>query len=130
MTGESILIVEDDGLIALRIQELLASSGYRVPEPIAFGEEALGRVLQTIPDLIIMDIGLPGEIDGLETARRIRTRLDIPVIFLTAYSDDQRLTRAREISPYGYLVKPVSDENLLGSIQSALIRDVPETGAR
>lgn len=130
MTGESILIVEDDGLIALRIQELLASSGYRVPEPIAFGEEALERVLQSIPDLIIMDIGLPGEIDGLETARRIRNRLDIPVIFLTAYSDDQRLTRAREISPYGYLVKPVSDENLLGSIQSALIRAVPGTGAR
>jgi CheY-like chemotaxis protein len=128
MTGESILIVEDDGLIALRIQELLTSSGYRVPEPLASGEEALERLSESPPDLIIMDIGLLGDIDGLETARQIRNRYDIPVIFLTAFADDQRLARGRDISPYGYMIKPFRDEKLLGCIQSALIRDGFQSG--
>ena len=70
-----------------------------------------------------MDIGLLGNIDGLETARQIRNRYDIPVIFLTAYADDQRLASGRDISPYGYMIKPFRDDKLLGCIQSALIRN-------
>ncbi len=130
MTGESILIVEDDGLIALRMQELLKSSGYRVSDPVASGEEALERLSLPLPDLIIMDIGLVGKIDGLEAARRIRSRFDIPVVFLTAYADDQRIARARDISPYGYLVKPFRDDKLISTIQGALIRETLETGVR
>ena len=128
MTGESILIVEDDGLIALRIQELLISSGYRVPEPLASGEEAIEQLSHTSSDLIIMHIGLIGNIDGLETARQIRNRYDIPVIFLTAYADDLRLAHGRDISPYGYMIKPFRDDKLIGCIQSALIRDTFESG--
>jgi two-component system, response regulator PdtaR len=123
MTGESILIVEDDGLIALRMQEVLTSYGYRVPDPLASGEEALQRMEESTPDLIVMDIGLLGNIDGLETARQIRNRYSIPVIFLTAYTDDMRIARARDISPYGYMVKPFRDDKLIGCIRSALLRE-------
>jgi two-component system, response regulator PdtaR len=130
MTGESILIVEDDGLIALRMQELLSNYGYQVPDPLASGEEALECLEQSNPDLVIMDIGLLGSMDGLETARQIRERYPIPVIFLTAYADDLRIARARDISPYGYMVKPFRDDKLLGCIRNALIMDTMESSAR
>jgi CheY-like chemotaxis protein len=123
MTSPSILIVEDDGLIALRISELLKKAGYRVPDPIASGEEALALARQSPPDLVLMDIGLAGTLDGIETAELIRKMFDVPVIFLTAHADDGRISRARDISPYGYIVKPFRDQQLLESIEGALVRD-------
>jgi two-component system, response regulator PdtaR len=123
MNDASILVVEDDGLIALRSQELLTKSGYTVPDLFASGEEVLeyleGAVL---PDLILMDIGLSGTLNGIETARAVRKKYDIPVIFLSAYSNDQRIADARDVSPYGYIIKPFVEHQLLGTIQNALNR--------
>jgi CheY-like chemotaxis protein len=92
MKTPSILIVEDDGLIAIHLQEILQKAGYHVPDPLASGEEAIDYVkAYSCPDLILMDITLNGKLDGIETAQQIRTCNDIPVIFLTAHSDANRL---------------------------------------
>ncbi len=121
MKDASILIVEDDGIIALRSMELLAKHGYHLPCPLASGEDTL-EYLETSPrpDLILMDIGLMGRMDGIETARRIRSRYDIPVIFITAYSTDTRMGEAKELSPAGYLIKPFVEQQLLAIVRNIL----------
>ena len=121
MTRQSIFVVEDDAIIALRDCELLTTSGYRVPYIFASGEELLDHLERSDPpDLILMDVGLSGKIDGIETARRVRTCSDVPIIFLSSYCDDQRMARAQEISPDSYLVKPVVETVLMGMIGAAL----------
>ena len=121
MTKPSILVVEDDGLIALRSHELLTKQGYSVPEMFASGEDLLDHLdCSGPPDLILMDIGLDGKIDGIETARRVRERYNVPVIFLTSYSDDQRIARAKEVSPHGYIIKPFVERQLMEKIGAAL----------
>ena len=100
MTGESILIVEDDGVIALKLKELLENNGYRISGTTAYGEDAVMMATENPPDLICMDIGLMGKIDGIEAAGRIQEQTTIPIIYLTSYSDDKRLERARETAPY------------------------------
>ncbi len=122
MAGETIFIVEDDGVIALRMQEMLTKAGYVVPDPVAFGEDAIEQIAQDRAGLVLMDIELMGEIDGIETARTIQERYEIPVIYLTAYVDDHRLARAKETAPYGYIVKPFMDRELLATIDMALHR--------
>jgi PAS domain S-box-containing protein len=122
VTGESIFIVEDEGFIALQLKELLEKNGYRVPGTTAYGEDAVTMVQENTPDLICMDIELMGKIDGIETSRRIREHADIPIIYLTAYSDDKRLTRAKETAPYSYIVKPFNERELLASLDMALYR--------
>jgi len=121
MKGSSILVVEDDGIIALRSQELLTKNGYSVPCPFSSGEDLLEYLARApMPDLILMDIGLMGALNGIETAREVRRRYHIPVIFLTAYSNEQRVADAREISPYGYIIKPFVEHDLLKSIEKVL----------
>jgi CheY-like chemotaxis protein len=121
MNDASILVVEDDGLIALRSQELLTKSGYIVPDLFASGEEVLEYLESAVlPDLILMDIGLSGVLNGIETARKVREKYDIPVIFLSAYSNDQRIADAKDVSPYGYIIKPFVEHQLLGCIRNAL----------
>ncbi len=106
---------------------LLTKSGYAVPEMFASGEELLDYLDQSEPpDLILMDIGLTGKIDGFETARKVRRRHDIPIIFLSSYADEQRKTMAEEISPNGYLVKPVVERQLVKMIGSALGMPAPD----
>ena len=122
MTGESILVVEDNGIIALQIGELLEKNGYRVSGTTAYGEEAVELAKKNFPDLICMDIELMGKIDGIETARRIHEHADIPLIFLTAYSDSRRLARATETAPYNYIVKPFDERELLVAVEMALHR--------
>jgi len=122
MTGESILVVEDNGVIALQIQELLVENGYRISGTTAFGEEAVVMAEKKPPDLICMDIELMGKIDGIETARMIHEHADIPIIYLTAYSDNKRFDRAKETVPYNYIVKPFNERELLASIEMALYR--------
>jgi CheY-like chemotaxis protein len=121
MTAKSILIVEDEGLIALHLMEILTNAGYRILEPIASGEEALRHLEErSPPDLILMDITLDGSLDGIETARQIRKRYAIPVIFLTAHSNSLITARAKEVSPCGYIVKPVMEKDLLEHVERAL----------
>ncbi|RPI39476.1 MAG: response regulator [Methanoregulaceae archaeon] len=122
MTGESILVVEDDGFIALSIRELLERNGYQVSGMAAYGEDAVILAEQDPPDLICMDIELMGNTDGIEAARKIHEHAEIPIIYLTAYADSERLARAKETGPYSYVVKPFNERELLAAIEIALHR--------
>ncbi len=118
-----ILIVEDDGIIALSTSEVLERAGFSVLPPVASGEEALKHLERPpCPDLFLMDIKLAGKLDGIETARQIMELSGIPVIFMSAWSDNPRIVRAALTKPYGYLVKPVNDRELLATIATTLYR--------
>jgi DNA-binding response OmpR family regulator len=120
MTGEAVLIVEDEGIIALHLTELLEKAGYKIIGPEYSGETVVRMIETSPPDLILMDVGLAGTIDGIETARQVRQRLPVPVIFLTAYFSERIRDRMREIAPEGYLTKPVMEAELLETIRKAL----------
>ena len=122
MTGAKILVVEDERITALDIQETLTDLGYRVPAVAASGEEAVQKALETRPDLVLMDVMLKGDTDGIDAAGRIRARLNIPVVYLTAYTDEHTLARARPSAPFGYLVKPFNERELLTTIEMALYK--------
>ena len=117
----SVLIVEDDGLIALSLLEFLKRSGYDTPDPVASGEDAI-EYLKTgpIPDIILMDIALSGKLDGIETLQQIRKGSGIPVIFLTAHNDACTTARASESSPSGFIVKPFVESDVISLIRKTL----------
>ncbi len=123
----SILIVEDARFVAARLERTLSELGYDVPGAVASGEEALQVVSERPPDLVLMDIDLAGELNGIETAARIHARFEIPVIYLTAYAQDALLQQAKVTEPYGYLIKPVQDRELYAAIEMALYRHKLET---
>jgi CheY-like chemotaxis protein len=117
----TILIVEDEGLIALHISEILAHAGYMVADLLPSGEDALEYLSKTPPpDLILMDIGLAGKMNGIETARRIREHSDIPVLFLTAYSDQIRIRKAGEVSGFERIRKPFTEKDIITAVETAL----------
>lgn len=122
MIAARILLVEDERIVALHLKQQLLALGYDVVADAASGQQALGLIAETRPDLVLMDINIEGDIDGIETASRIPPEFDLPVIFLTAYSEETTLKRARGILPYGYLIKPYSDRELHATIQVALER--------
>ncbi|MEI6314090.1 MAG: response regulator [Syntrophus sp. (in: bacteria)] len=122
MTGETILIVEDDGILATHLHYMLMELGYNVLAPVASGEEAISVAAARRPDLVLVDIELTGEMNGITAAEQIRAAADIPIIFLTAYSEDKLLQQAKTIAPYGYLVKPVPERELAATIEMALHR--------
>jgi PAS domain S-box-containing protein len=122
MADARILIVEDEGIEALDLQHRLTGLGYTAPDIVSSGEEAVIKAEETQPDLILMDIMLHGGMDGVTAAGRIHARFDIPVIFLTAYADDDTLRRAKATEPYGYLVKPFKEKDLHISIDMALYK--------
>ena len=116
-----ILIVEDEGLIALHMMEFLEREGYRVLEPVSSGEEAVERCGDLPrPDLILMDVSLSGLIDGIVATGRIRERYQIPVIILTAHCDDKTGKMIKDLVPEGYLVKPSTPEDILGTVSLVL----------
>ncbi len=112
MAKNKIMIVEDEGIVALQIKTVLEQRGYEVVDTVPSGEEALARIGEAQPDLILMDMKLQGAMDGVEAADLIRKQHDVPVIFLTAHSDDKTVARAREATPYGYLLKPFNAQEL------------------
>ncbi len=122
MNRVSIYIVEDETVVAMDIENILARHGYAVSGISTTGEKCLEDVEKIRPDLILMDIKLAGRIDGIETARIARERYDIPIIFLTAHSDRGTLARARISEPYGYIVKPVNERELYTTIETSLYR--------
>ncbi len=122
-----ILIVEDELIVAHSIQMRLELHGYAIDGMAKSGEEALQLLESVIPDLILMDIRLSGEIDGIDAAERIRRDHQIPVIFLTAYSDDQTLARAKITEPFGYIIKPFETRELVNNIEIALYRQKMNT---
>tara|TARA_B100000745_G_C20112867_1_gene380907 strand:+ start:70 stop:1248 length:1179 start_codon:yes stop_codon:yes gene_type:complete len=108
----SVLVVDDEIIIARNLEQILERMGLKVVDIACSGEEAIELAHKFKPDLIYMDIRLNGDLDGIETAQIISDELNIPVIFLTAYADEQTLTRAKDTAPYGYLVKPVSERDI------------------
>jgi PAS domain S-box-containing protein len=117
-----ILIVEDDEVAAEFISLSMKRKGYHICDILSSGEDAVRRVEIDRPDLILMDIGLEGDMDGIEAAQQIHSQLNIPVIFLSATIDDERLERAKITQPYGYLIKSFDDRELHSSVEIALYR--------
>jgi len=122
MANANILVVEDEKLIAQVAQMMLKSLDYNVVAIASSGDKALAMIEQYMPDLILMDIMIEGDIDGIETAEIVKQKYNIPVIFLTAYTDDQSINRAKKTEPYGYLTKPFEVKDLKGTIEVALYK--------
>lgn len=122
MKKAKLLVVEDEAIIAKDLQWRLQDMGYYVPVIVASGEDAVKRVRADSVDLVLMDIMLQGAIDGIEAAGQIHAEYDIPVVFLTAYADDEMLERAKITEPFGYLIKPVRDRELFSTIEMALYK--------
>jgi len=106
------LIVEDESIVAQDLRYKLLAWGYQVAGIASSGEEAVRVAAELRPDLVLMDVRLPGRVDGIQAARAIGSRHNIPVIYLTAFSDDETLQRAKDSEPFGYITKPVRDADL------------------
>ncbi len=130
MTPARILIVEDDRVVARDIQQQLRRIGHQVLGVAVRGDEAVSIAVQTRPDLVLMDIRMEGDIDGVEAANRIRAQCQSPVVFLTAYSDDETVRRASHAEPFGYLLKPFEDSQLRTVIEVALYKHAVEQKLR
>ena len=125
-----ILVVEDEPIVALHLQQRLERMGYRVPDVVATGEAAIETAMQKLPQLVLMDISLEGGMDGVEAAEQITTHLRIPVVFLTAFSNDRTLERAKVTEPYGYLLKLFEERELQTTIEVALYKHQAERALR
>jgi YesN/AraC family two-component response regulator len=122
VAGETILIVEDDGVLATSLKDILSGFGYVIFAAVATGEEAVELARNRIPDLILMDIELAGELNGIDTAEIVRSFSDVPVVFLTGYSQEHRIQQAKFTAPAAYLIKPVHAPELHANIEMALYR--------
>jgi two-component system, cell cycle sensor histidine kinase and response regulator CckA len=121
--GPRILVVEDMAIVAVDIEATLTDVGYDVVGVVATGADAIERAAGLRPDLVLMDISLGGEVDGIKAAAWVRTHLRLPVIFVTAYADSVTLERAKIAEPFGYIVKPINTRELLATIEVALYRN-------
>lgn len=122
----NILIVEDEGIVARDIAQQVRDTGYQVVGPCSSGEEAIGLADTWRPDLVLMDIHLAGETDGISAAQTIRQQFGIPVVFLTAYAADDILERAKITEPFGYILKPFSERELSTVLAMALYKHQAE----
>ncbi len=130
MTGEKIMVVEDESILAMLIKRKLQNWGYEVVDWVDTGEDAVKNAEKYKPDLILMDIVLKGDMDGIEAAQRIRENVDVPIIYLTAYSNDEILKRAQETEPYGYILKPFREGEVNANIKMALYKHDSEKKKR
>jgi len=130
IVGKQILVVEDEVITAMYIQKQLKNLGYDVPVTVPSGEEAVKKVKENNPDLVLMDINLKGEMDGIEATSKIHSFSDIPVIFLTAYADDKTLERAKITEPYAYMIKPCKDRELQINLEIAFYKHEMEKKLR
>ena len=118
---ERILIVEDEALVARELKSRLIQMGWEVAG-IAYGEEAIELAHETRPDLLLTDIHLKGGANGIEVAQKICEEMDIPVVFLTAYSDAETVAKAKSVTPFGYIIKPVENREMQITIEMALYK--------
>ncbi|MBE9531449.1 MAG: response regulator [Proteobacteria bacterium] len=121
-TAPKIMIVDDEVIVAEDLRGRLISLGYKVTAVVGTGKEAIAMAEETNPDLILMDIQLKGDMDGIEAAGVIKKRFDISVVYLTAYSDQETLDRAKVTTPFGYLIKPFAERELHSTIEMALYK--------
>ena len=126
----NLMLVEDERIVAFDLKRQLQGFGYQVGSIVASGEQAIDRAEADRPDLVLMDIHLEGKLDGIEAAIEIRNRCRIPVVFLSAYAEDDTLRRALDSRPFGYLVKPCEGRELHATIQMALARREDEAAVQ
>ena len=122
MSKEKILIVEDDRIVAEGTKRSLKRLGFNVSRIVSYGEKAVERIKECDPDLVLMDIMLKGEMNGIQATDLIHTQFDIPVVYLTAYTDEDVLNRAKITEPFGYIVKPFEERELNTTIEIALYK--------
>ncbi len=130
MGGKRVLIVEDERIVAEDLRETLEHLGYEVPAIASTGADAIEQARIHRPDLVLMDIVLKGPMNGVTAAGDVRETLDIPVVYLTAYADEETLARAKLTEPYGYLIKPFEERELASAIEMALYRHAMERKLR
>jgi PAS domain S-box-containing protein len=130
MNRPSVLVVEDDSIVARDIELCLTELGYAVAAIVPRGEDAVEAAMRTRPDVALMDVRLAGHVDGIDAAREIRAQLQTPVVFLTAYSDDATIERAERAEPHGFIVKPFDERDLRSAIELALYRARAERALR
>lgn len=130
MSKTNILIVEDESIVAKDIQMSLRKLGYNVVAICSNGEDAIRAAEEHAPDLVLMDIMLKGEMSGIEAAEQIRSRFNMPIIYLTAYADESTLSKAKITEPYGYIIKPFKEIDLRTSIEMAQYKHQKETDVR
>jgi len=122
MLEAKIMIVEDEAILATDLRNQLQTMGYSVTAIASSKEKALQRIAEDPPDLVLMDIRIKGRADGIDTAREIKARYGIPVIYLTAYADETFLERAKITEPFGYMIKPVETRELHSTIEISLYK--------
>ena len=120
MPDVCVLLVEDDNIIAKVAEWRLKNLGYSLCGRATTGAEAMELVVRNKPDIVLMDINIKGEIDGIETARMIKKGFNIPVVYVTSHSDGPTLERAKETKPDGFIMKPFEDDDLRVAIELAL----------
>lgn len=130
MSKTNILIVEDESIVAKDIQHSLKKLGYTVVGMCSNGEDAIRTAEEMTPDLVLMDIMLKGDMSGIEAADQIRQRMNIPVIYLTAYADESTLNKAKVTEPYGYIIKPFKEIDLHTAIEMAIYKHEKETDVK
>ncbi len=119
---DRILIVEDDRVTSLIIQKYIEELGYETAGAVSSGEEAIIYSKNVSPDLILMDITLEGEMDGIDSANHIYSEFNIPIVYITTSSDDSTMKRAKEANPFGFIIKPIDKKELRASLELALLR--------
>lgn len=125
-----VLVVEDENIVALDIKKSLLDMGYDVQATVSTGEECVGFASEYCPDLVLMDIRIKGNLDGISTAEILKDKFDIPVVFLTAHADDETIERAKKSNPYGYLLKPFKPAELKSVVEIALSKHQNERNIR
>ncbi|ABS56006.1 response regulator receiver protein [Methanoregula boonei 6A8] len=117
-----ILVVDDEAIIMMQLEKRLTAMGYIIAGMASSGEEAVAKARNIRPDLVLMDIVMPGNMNGIEAAGVMRGELNIPVIFITAYADDAIIEAAKSVRPYGYIVKPFNELGIKAAIEMAMFR--------
>ena len=125
-----VVIVEDEVIVATHLRKRLETMGYTVPAIASSGGQALKRIAEVGPDVILMDIVLKGKMTGIDVAERIRAQFGIPVIFLTAHGDVETVNQAKQTAPWGYLLKPFDSDTLRATIEIALYQQIQDTAKR
>jgi DNA-binding NtrC family response regulator len=120
MSKAKVLIVEDDNISGLTLRKLLERKGYEITGVVPSGERALKSIEKNMPKIVLMDIWLDGDIDGIEVTKHINDKWDMPVIYITAHTDVPTMVRANQTKHYGYLKKPVDDIDLMITLESVL----------
>ena len=125
-----IMVVEDESIVAKDLELTLKRLGYIVPATASSSDDALSKAAQYRPDLVLMDVHIKGATDGIATAHRLRQEMNIPVIYLTAYADDDTVARAKETEPFGYLLEPFNERELKSMLEIALYKHEAEARLR